>query len=50
MKEPQVKGIVTEVLPNTLFRVKLENEKEIIAYTHLQEKILYDVNLDGILE
>jgi len=32
MKEPQVKGIVTEVLPNTLFRVKLENEKEIIAY------------------
>ena len=32
MKDPQVKGIVTEVLPNTLFRVKLENEKEIIAY------------------
>lgn len=25
-------------------------EKEIINYTHVQEKILYDVNLDGILE
>lgn len=25
-------------------------EGEIIDYTHLQEKILYDVNLDGILE
>ncbi len=30
--EAQVKGVVTEVLPNTLFRVKLENDKEIIAY------------------
>lgn len=26
------------------------SDKEIIQYTHLQEKILYDVNLDGILE
>lgn len=25
-------------------------EDEIMSYTHLQEKILYDVNLDGILE
>ncbi len=25
-------------------------ENEIVNYTHLQEKILYDVNLDGILE
>jgi translation initiation factor IF-1 len=25
-------GIVTEVLPNTIFRVKLENSHEIIAY------------------
>lgn len=26
------------------------SEKEIIKYTHAQERILYDVNLDGILE
>lgn len=26
------------------------SDKEIIKYTHVQEKILYDVNLDGILE
>jgi translation initiation factor IF-1 len=31
-KEAQVKGVVTEVLPNTLFRVKLEDGKEILAY------------------
>jgi hypothetical protein len=23
---------------------------EIIKYTHIQEKIIYDVNIDGILE
>ncbi len=27
-----VKGLVTEVMPNTLFRVKLEDGNEIIAY------------------
>lgn len=26
------------------------SKDEIVSYTHLQEKILYDVNLDGILE
>ena len=26
------------------------SDKEIVKYTHVQEKILYDVNLDGILE
>lgn len=26
------------------------DEKDILKYTHVQEKILYDVNLDGILE
>lgn len=26
------------------------SKEEVIKYTHLQEKILYDVNLDGILE
>ena len=33
MKEPTVKGMVTEVLPNQLFRVRLEpDQREIIAY------------------
>ena len=27
-----VKGIITEALPNTLFRVKMEDQKEIMAY------------------
>jgi translation initiation factor IF-1 len=27
-----VSGIVTEALPNTLFRVKLKSEQEILAY------------------
>lgn len=26
-------GIITELLPNAMFRVKLENEHEIIAHT-----------------
>jgi translation initiation factor IF-1 len=37
MKEPTVKGLVTEVLPNTLFRVKLESGNEIVA--HLAGKL-----------
>lgn len=32
MKEPTVKGFVTEILPNALFRVRLEDERVIIAY------------------
>lgn len=36
-KEPTVRGQVTEVLPNALFRVKLENGNEIIA--HLAGKL-----------
>lgn len=31
-KEPTVKGVITEVLPNALFRVQLENGDLIIAY------------------
>ena len=27
-----VKGVVTEALPSTLFRVKIEESKEILAY------------------
>jgi len=38
MKEPTVKGQITEVLPNALYRVKLEeNSEEIIA--HLAGKL-----------
>ena len=37
MKEPTVKGQITEVLPNSLYRVKLENGNEIIA--HLAGKL-----------
>jgi len=37
MKEPTVKGQITEVLPNSLYRVKLENGNIIIA--HLAGKL-----------
>lgn len=37
IKEPTVKGQITEVLPNALFRVKLENGNDIIA--HLAGKL-----------
>ncbi|MES2728573.1 MAG: translation initiation factor IF-1 [Pseudomonadota bacterium] len=29
----EFKGIVTEILPNAMFRVKLENDHEILAHT-----------------
>ncbi len=32
MKEPTIKGVVVEVLPDALFRVRLENGNVIIAY------------------
>jgi len=37
MKEPTVRGQITEVLPNSLYRVKLENGNIIIA--HLAGKL-----------
>jgi len=37
MKEPTVRGQITEVLPNSLFRVKLENGNIIIG--HLAGKL-----------
>ena len=37
MKEPTVRGQLTEVLPNALYRVKLESGNEIIA--HLAGKL-----------
>jgi len=39
MKELTVKGFVTEVLPNALFRVQLEDGKLIIAYAAGKLKI-----------
>ena len=30
--QPPVVGIITEALPSTLFRVKLSDDKEILAY------------------
>ena len=36
-KEPTVRGQITEVLPNSLYRVKLETGNEIIA--HLAGKL-----------
>jgi translation initiation factor IF-1 len=36
-KEPTVNGQVTEILPNSLYRVKLEDGKEIVA--HLAGKL-----------
>jgi len=32
MQDPQVKGVITEVLPDQLFRVRLEEGREIVAY------------------
>lgn len=29
----EMKGIVSEILPNAMFRVKLENDHEILAHT-----------------
>ncbi|MBU0859559.1 MAG: translation initiation factor IF-1, partial [Alphaproteobacteria bacterium] len=29
----EFKGVITEILPNAMFRVKLENDHEILAHT-----------------
>lgn len=39
MKDITVKGLVTEILPNSLFRVQLENGNIIIAYAAGKLKI-----------
>jgi len=39
MKDITVKGFVTEILPNSLFRVQLENGNIIIAYSAGKLKI-----------
>jgi len=38
MKEPQVKGVITEVLPNSLYRVQLADNGKIII-CHLAGKL-----------
>lgn len=43
----EVEGIVTEVLPNTNFRVKLENDHEILAYLSGKMRRFYIRVLEG---
>ncbi len=31
-KQPEIQGVVEEALPNTLFRVTLENGERVLAY------------------
>lgn len=38
MKEPTVKGTVTEILPNSLYRVKLEEDGKLII-AHLAGRL-----------
>jgi translation initiation factor IF-1 len=43
----EVEGTVTEVLPNTNFRVKLENDHEILAYLSGKMRRFYIRVLEG---
>lgn len=43
----EVEGVVTEVLPNTNFRVKLENDHEILAYLSGKMRRFYIRVLEG---
>jgi translation initiation factor IF-1 len=43
----EVEGIITEVLPNTNFRVKLENDHEILAYLSGKMRRFYIRVLEG---
>ena len=43
----EVEGIVTEVLPNTNFRVRLENDHEILAYLSGKMRRFYIRVLEG---
>ena len=43
----EVEGIVTEVLPNTNFRVQLENDHEILAYLSGKMRRFYIRVLEG---
>jgi len=43
----EVEGTVTEVLPNTQFRVKLENDHEVLAYLSGKMRKFYIRVLEG---
>ena len=47
----EFKGKVTELLPNTMFRVKLENDREILAHTagKLKKNRIRILNGDNVL-
>ena len=47
----EFKGKVTELLPNTMFRVKLENDREILAHTagRLKKNRIRILNGDNVL-
>ena len=47
----EFKGKVTELLPNTMFRVKLENKHEILAHTagKLKKNRIRILNGDNVL-
>ena len=47
----EFKGKVTELLPNTMFRVKLENNREILAHTagRLKKNRIRILNGDNVL-
>ena len=43
----EMEGVVTEVLPDTNFRVKLENDHEILAYLSGKMRRFYIRVLEG---
>ena len=43
----EIEGIITEVLPNTNFRVRLENNHEILAYLSGKMRRFYIRVLEG---
>ena len=47
----EFKGKITELLPNTMFRVKLENNREILAHTagKLKKNRIRILNGDNVL-
>ena len=47
----ELKGKITELLPNTMFRVKLENDREILAHTagKLKKNRIRILNGDNVL-
>ena len=47
----EFKGKITELLPNTMFRLKLENDREILAHTagKLKKNRIRILNGDNVL-